>query len=351
MKTELFNYNLPEELIAYHPPKERDGGRLLVVGPGTDERNHRTIGDLPDALPENALLVANDTRVIWARLHGRKPTGGKVEVLLVRALEAGPKSCLYKALAKTNRPLRIDDEIDLNGMAARIEQKDERGQIALRINASNADLYDHLERCGEVPLPPYIKRPWQPEDKERYQTVYARSDGSVAAPTAGLHFTRALLKKLEDKNIHMVYLTLHVGPGTFRPVQSEAILDHQMDAEQYHIGRSTVEAIEHAKAQGRPVIAVGTTVTRALEGTFAQQGALRPGSGFTDLFITPGFSFRVIDGLMTNFHLPKSTLLCLVSALAGRKRILAAYEEAVERRYRFYSYGDAMLLLPQRKSQ
>jgi S-adenosylmethionine:tRNA ribosyltransferase-isomerase len=350
VKTELFNYTLPEELIAYHPPKKRDGGRLLVLGPGEDKLDHRTIGDLPHVLPKDTLLVANDTKVIWARLKGQRPTGGKVEVLLVRALEADAKSCLFTALAKANRPLRVGHELDLNGMPARVVQKDDFGQIALRIHASKAQLYQHLENRGEVPLPPYIKRSWEPEDKTRYQTVYARSEGSVAAPTAGLHFTHALLEKLKEKNIHIVYLTLHVGPGTFRPVQSEIIGNHRMDEEQYLIGKDAVDAIHLAKKQGRPVIAVGTTATRALEGSFAKHAALRPDSGFTDLFIAPGFSFKVIDGLMTNFHLPKSTLLCLVSALAGRERILAAYEEAVRRRYHFYSYGDAMLLLPPKKN-
>ncbi|MCP4198601.1 MAG: tRNA preQ1(34) S-adenosylmethionine ribosyltransferase-isomerase QueA [Proteobacteria bacterium] len=350
MKTELFNYTLPEELIAYHPPKKRDGGRLLVLGPNERDIDHKTIWDLPDILPQNALLVANDTKVIWARLKGHRPTGGKVETLLVRAVETDEESCLFTALAKSNKPLQIGNEIDLSGVSAQVVDKDEYGQITLRINASKDRLYQHLENRGEVPLPPYIKRSWEPEDKKRYQTVYARSEGSVAAPTAGLHFTHALLEKLKTGNIETIYLTLHVGPGTFRPVQSETIVNHRMDEEQYIIGQDTVDAIHLAKTQGRPVIAVGTTATRALEGAFAKHGELKPGSGFTDLFITPGFSFHVIDGLMTNFHLPKSTLLCLVSALAGRERILTAYEEAVKKRYHFYSYGDAMLILPPNKN-
>jgi S-adenosylmethionine:tRNA ribosyltransferase-isomerase len=350
VKTELFNYTLPEELIAYHPPKKRDGGRLLVLGPNEQDLVHKTIGDLPDILPQNTLLVANDTKVIWARLKGHRPTGGKVETLLVRAIETNEDNCLFSALAKSNKPLRIGNEIDLSGISAQVVDKDDHGQITLRINASKHRLYQHLETCGEVPLPPYIKRSWEPEDKKRYQTVYARSEGSVAAPTAGLHFTHALLEKLRAKNIQATYLTLHVGPGTFRPVQSETISNHRMDEEQYIIGQDTVDAIHLAKKQSRPVIAVGTTATRALEGAFAKHGELRPGTGFTDLFITPGFSFRVIDGLMTNFHLPKSTLLCLVSALVGRERILTAYEEAVKKRYHFYSYGDAMLILPPNKN-
>jgi S-adenosylmethionine:tRNA ribosyltransferase-isomerase len=350
VKTELFNYTLPEELIAYHPPKKRDGGRLLVLGPNERDIDHKTIEDLPDILPQNALLVANDTKVFWARLKGHRPTGGKVETLLVRAVETGEESCLFTALAKSNKPLRIGNEIDLSGVSAQVVDKDKYGQITLRINASKDRLYQHLENHGEVPLPPYIKRSWEPEDKKRDQTVYARSEGSVAAPTAGLHFTHTLLEKLKTKNIETTYLTLHVGPGTFRPVQSETIVNHRMDEEQYIIGQDTVDAIHLAKTQGRPVIAIGTTATRALEGAFAKHGELKPGTGFTDLFITPGFSFHVIDGLMTNFHLPKSTLLCLVSALAGRERILTAYEEAVKKRYHFYSYGDAMLILPPNKN-
>ncbi len=323
---------------------------MLVLGPGEDTREHREIRDLPQALPKNALLVANDTKVIWARLKGQRPTGGKVEVLLVRAVDGDENSCLFTALAKANRSLRPGHEIDLNGLPAQVVEKDDQGQVTLRIHATQERLFRHLEERGEVPLPPYIKRSWEPEDKNRYQTVYARSEGSIAAPTAGLHFTPALLEKLKEKNIGIAYITLHVGPGTFRPVQSDTIGDHQMDEEQYIIGKDTVEAIQRAKEQRRPVIAVGTTATRALEGSFAKHGTLRPDSGFTDLFIAPGYSFKVIDGLMTNFHLPKSTLLCLVSALAGRESILAAYEEAVQLRYRFYSYGDAMLILPDKKN-
>ncbi len=346
MKIDLFDYDLPEDLIAFHPPEKRDGGRLLVLDPISGKTDHRRVVDLPTCLPDGALLVANDTRVIRARLRGQRPTGGAVEVLLVREVEIGGKSCCWTALTKANKPIRLGDRIVLGDISARVTERGGRGEATLCFDVSSEALREFSSARGEVPLPPYIRRDPVPEDMERYQTVFARSDGSVAAPTAGLHFTPALLEKLAARGVETTYITLHVGPGTFRPINVGDTDDHQMDAEQYILSENTAGLIEKAKSEGRPVFAVGTTVTRALEGAFAKRRRLEAGAGFTDLFITPGFEFQVVDGLLTNFHLPKSTLLCLVSALAGRENIFEAYREAVKEKYRFYSFGDAMLILP-----
>lgn len=346
LKTDTFDYELPESLIAFHPPKERDGGRLMVLDPETHLNHHRHVTDLPDILPEDALLVANDTRVIKARLRGTRPTGGKAEVLLVRPTEVGARACRYEALVKANRPLKVGDTVNVGGVTIEIVSKGERGEALVEVKSDTETFRSHIRDFGDVPLPPYIRRAAEPEDDERYQTVYAEKDGSVAAPTAGLHFTPELMARIRARGVAVRFITLHVGPGTFRPIASNDISAHKMDREEYVLPDGTVDAIREAKASGRPVIAVGTTTTRALEGAFAARGALSPGHGFTELFITPGFRFNVIDGLITNFHLPKSTLLLLVSALASRERILAAYQEAIERRYRFYSYGDAMFILP-----
>ena len=345
-KTEDFDYELPESLIAFHPPETRDGGRLLVVAPASDRFLHAAVRSLPDHLPENALLVLNDTRVIKARLEAVRPTGGAVEVLLVRSLGSGPHSCRYEALTRSNRPLKIGDSLDISGVGAEVVSKGVQGEAGLEIHLPLHEFLKHADRVGAVPLPPYIKRAPEPSDTERYQTVYATIDGSSAAPTAGLHFTRSLLDKVRARGVETASVTLHVGPGTFRPVKTEFLKDHRMDREEYTIPEATAAKILRAKAEERPVIAVGTTATRALEGAFAEHDSIAAGTGFTELFITPGFQFHVVDGLITNFHLPKSTLLSLVSALAGRERILAAYKEAVAQKYRFYSYGDAMLILP-----
>jgi S-adenosylmethionine:tRNA ribosyltransferase-isomerase len=323
---------------------------MLSLDPSTGDVEHRSIRDLPECLPPRALLVANDTRVIRARLRGRRPTGGAVEVLLVREIGRSEKTCRWIALAQANKPVKLGDTIELGGIKATVTEKRAGGEVGMELDVSSDELVEHMEAEGEVPLPPYIRRPPVPEDKERYQTVFARLDGSVAAPTAGLHFTNELIEKLAAKGIETVFVTLHVGPGTFRPVKAEDTDQHKMDGERYVLGEKAVRAIKSAKAVGRPVIAVGTTVTRALEGAFAARGELEACSDETDLFIAPGFEFRVIDGLFTNFHLPRSTLLCLVSALAGREKIMAAYGEAINMRYRFYSYGDAMLILPGRKN-
>jgi S-adenosylmethionine:tRNA ribosyltransferase-isomerase len=347
LRTELFDYELPESLIASHPPKYRDGGRLLVIDPRNDDNAHRAIRDLPEVLPKDALLVANNTRVIPARLFGARPTGGKVEVLLVRPADsADPARCRFEALVQANRPLREGDRVDLHGVDVTVVSKGHRGEALIEAAVSTERFHEHVRAHGQVPLPPYIRRQPVPEDGERYQTVYAEQDGSVAAPTAGLHFTPGLMADIAARGVEVCFVTLHVGPGTFRPITADDVSDHEMDREEYFLSETTVSAIERAKAEGRPVVAVGTTTVRALEGAYAEQGALCPGHGFTRLFITPGFKFNVIDGLLTNFHLPRSTLLLLVSALVSRERILSAYREAVAMGYRFYSYGDAMLILP-----
>lgn len=345
-KTSDFDYDLPESFIAYHPPPQRDGGRMLVLQASGPAPLHARILDLPEYLPRNALLVLNDTRVIKARLEALRPTGGAVEVLLIRPQESTEYSCRFEVLTRSNRPLRIGDPLDLAGVGAAVLSKGEQGEAVLDIHLSLPEFLQHAARVGEVPLPPYIKRAVTPDDVIRYQTVYAAHDGSSAAPTAGLHFTESLLDEIRSRGVETAAVTLHVGPGTFRPVKVEHLKDHRMDREEFTLGEAAVTKILRAKAEHRPVIAVGTTAVRALEGAFAARGCLEPCTGYTELFITPGFTFNVVDGLLTNFHLPKSTLLALVSALAGRERILSAYAEAVRHQYRFYSYGDAMFISP-----
>jgi S-adenosylmethionine:tRNA ribosyltransferase-isomerase len=346
VKTSLFDYDLPEALIASHPPEHRDGGRLLVLDSATSAVAHAAIADLPSLLPPRCLLVANDTRVIPARLRGRRPTGGAVEVLLVRRVDGGGAGCRWLALLHANKTMRVGALIDLGGIEARVAERGEMGAALLDVAATDRDFRAHVAARGEVPLPPYIRRAPEAADAERYQTVFARHDGSVAAPTAGIHFTRELLSRLEAEGHELRFVTLHVGPGTFRPISADDLERHVMDTEQYVIPAPTATAIRAARAEGRPVVAIGTTVVRALEGAAHLYGEITACEGFTELFIAPGFVFQAIDGLVTNFHLPRSTLLCLVSALAGREKVLAAYGEAVARRYRFYSYGDAMLILP-----
>ncbi|MFO8071358.1 MAG: tRNA preQ1(34) S-adenosylmethionine ribosyltransferase-isomerase QueA [Polyangia bacterium] len=349
MRTSLFDYDLPGELIAQRPPAQRDGGRLMVLPPQGDELLAR-IADLPQLLPEGALLVANDSRVIPARLRARRPTGGAVEVLLVRELEAGANSCRWRAMARANRPLRIGDRLDLLGVEAEIIERSEGGYLTLETREGSAVFRRRVDRLGEVPLPPYIRRAPERDDRERYQTVFAREDGSVAAPTAGLHLGSELLEEIAGKGHELAFVTLHVGPGTFRPIATDELEDHRMDAEAYSVGAKEAAAIRRARDEGRAVIAVGTTVVRALEGLVLERGRLEADRGLTELFIAPPFDFRVVDGLLTNFHLPRSTLLCLVAALAGRERLLEAYRRAVRERFRFYSYGDAMLVLPRKGS-
>ena len=333
-----FDFALPPELIAQQPAPERTASRLLHVNGA--QLNDLHFSDLPGLLRAGDLLVFNDTRVIKARLHGRKASGGKVEALIERVI--GNDAAM--AQVRASHPPAIGSLLEFGSPAFSAGAKvvDRDGRFFLL--AFSANVWDVLEHLGEVPLPPYIRHGADPVDEARYQTVYARTPGAVAAPTAGLHFDDALLATLRAQGVQTAFVTLHVGAGTFLPVQTENLAEHRMHREWYSIDAATAQAIAAAKAEGRRVIAVGTTATRALESAARATGVVAAGSGETEIFITPGYEFRVIDRLITNFHLPKSTLLMLVSAFAGYETIMAAYRHAVEARYRFFSYGDAMLL-------
>jgi S-adenosylmethionine:tRNA ribosyltransferase-isomerase len=348
MRTSDFDYALPEELIAQHPLPERDASRLLVLARDGAPAHHR-FTDLPRLLPRGTLLVLNDTRVIPARLHGHKPTGGRVELLLLEPEPAAGPDC-WRCLYSAAKPLKPGARIVLDrdpAAAAEVLARHDEGRVTCAFHVPGG-LHAGLERLGEVPLPPYVRRPGgeEPEDRSRYQTVFARADGAVAAPTAGLHFTARTLEALAEAGVETARVTLHVGPGTFVPVKVEDPAQHRMHSEPWEVGAAAAAAVNAARAAGRPVVAVGTTVVRTLESAAAADGAVRPGAGRTELFVTPGYRFRVVDGLLTNFHLPRSTLLMLVAALCGRERLLDAYALATAERYRFYSYGDAMLVLP-----
>jgi S-adenosylmethionine:tRNA ribosyltransferase-isomerase len=333
-----FDFHLPPDRIALRPTAERDAARLMCLDRRTGAIAHKTFADLPDGLAPGDLVVLNDTRVFPARIAGTKPrTGGRVELLFLE--EAAPAS--WRAMARGN--LRDGDAVALDGgLEARVQGSPAEGFVTLHVHG---DLRAHLERHGHVPLPPYIRRPDDARDRTDYQTVFATETGSVAAPTAGLHFSEATLKALEARGVRTARLTLHVGPGTFLPLRAERLADHRMHAERYAIPPETAEAVAATRAAGGRVIACGTTVTRALEAAAGPHGAVSPGPGSTDLFIRPGHRFRVVDGLITNFHLPRSTLLVLVAAFAGRERVLAAYAGAVRAGYRFFSYGDAMRIV------
>jgi len=334
-------YQLPSDLIAQSPAARREQSRLMVVDRATDDLVHATFADLAQFLPPRALLVANDSKVIRARLRGRKRgSGGAVEVLVLGA----PEGCVATAMVRVAKPLHEDQVIEFeHGATARVVASPLHGRV--RLDFSPLFVADVLERCGEIPLPPYIERPGGPteEDERRYQTVYAQNAGSVAAPTAGLHFTQDLIAGLRSAGYEFATVTLHVGPGTFTPVRGD-VTTHEMEEETFEIGEQTAARIAAAKADGRAVVAVGTTTVRALESAAIHGSGLAVGKGSSRLFIRPGHRFAVVDALLTNFHLPGSTLLALVMALAGRDRIRSAYETAVCQRYRFYSYGDAMLI-------
>jgi S-adenosylmethionine:tRNA ribosyltransferase-isomerase len=346
---EAYRFELPEELIAQQPAAQRDESRLMLVHGDTIE--DRVFRELPDVLRSDDLLVLNDTRVIAARLHGSLPTGGRVEVLLLRPsdrarYDAG--STHWLALVKPGKKLRVGAVVTfaVEGEAlaqARVIAVNESDGVRELEFALHVPFERLLERAGVLPLPPYIHND-SADAQLRYQTVFAKTPGSVAAPTASLHFTAALLDALGARGIERAYLTLDVGLGTFRPMSTQRLADHVMHAETYEVPQAAVDAIEEAKRAGRRVVAAGTTVVRALEGNALANGRLVAGAGSTDCFITPGFAFRVVDAMITNFHLPQSTLLVLVSAFAGRGRILRAYAQAVDRRYRFFSFGDAMLI-------
>ena len=338
-----YEYRLPPGLIAQQPLAERGASRLLVLERATGVLSHRVFSDLPELLRPGDLLVVNRSRVFAARLLGRREGGGAAEILLVRRCEP----TVWSAMVRPGRRLRPGAVVDVaEGFRVRVEDAPAPGGLrAVRLLLDGLDPDAALERHGHVPLPPYIRRADVREDRERYQTVFARETGSVAAPTAGLHFTPELLDRLHAHGVGSTELVLHVGPGTFRPVEADDVREHRVDPERFFIPEETAAAIDRARAEGRRVVAVGTTTTRALESAIGDSGRLHPGDGETTLVVVPGFQFRVVDVLLTNFHLPRSSLLLLVSAFAGRERVLAAYAEAVRRRYRFYSYGDAMLVV------
>ncbi|MDU1316020.1 tRNA preQ1(34) S-adenosylmethionine ribosyltransferase-isomerase QueA [Anaerococcus hydrogenalis] len=339
MRTEDFDYNLPEELIAQHPADKRDFSRLMVVDRKNGQREDKHFYDIIDYLNEGDLLVMNDTRVIPARLFGHRPEKEeKIEVFLLENIEKDK----WEVLVKPGKKMKIgtkcifSDELSLEV----IDIKEDGNRI---VEFSYEGIFQEiLDKLGNMPLPPYIKE--KLKDKERYQTVYSKNPGSVAAPTAGLHFTKDLLKKIEDKGVKLAFITLNVGLGTFRPVKVDDVKNHKMHSEYYQISKETADLINETKKNNKRIISTGTTTTRTLESVFKKNGQIKEDSGWTDIFIYPGFEFNVIDCQITNFHLPKSTLIMLVSALANKEIILDAYKDAVEKKYRFFSFGDAMFL-------
>jgi S-adenosylmethionine:tRNA ribosyltransferase-isomerase len=367
MRVDALHYELPPELIAQRPAEDRELARLLLLPPDGGAPQSRCVRDLPELLPPGALVIVNDTRVVPARLLGRKrETGGRVEVLLVRRvgmreLETAPGSVqhaeVWRALGKASKSLRfgMDVEVAPRGaeggpavlMVRLLGRAEDDGLLEVALwSTSGGSVAAGIQACGHVPLPPYIKREDEADDLERYQTVYARHDGAVAAPTAGLHITNALLGRLAVRGCDVASVTLHIGLGTFQPVTVTDLDQHPMHAERYGVSQSTADAIARARIRGAPVVAIGTTAVRALESAAdpERSGHAIASSGETRLLIQPGHDWRVVDGLLTNFHLPRSTLLALVSAFGGTERVLEAYRLAVTERYRFFSYGDAMLL-------
>lgn len=341
MKVSDFDYELPEELIAQDPLENRSDSRLMVLDRGTGAVEHKRFTDIPDYLAPGDCLVVNNTRVIPARLYGvKEDTLAQVEVLLLKRRE----NDIWETLVRPGKKLKPGARVlfcdgILTGEI--VDIVDEGNRL---VRFSYEGIFEEiLDRLGQMPLPPYITH--ELRDKNRYQTVYAKYDGSAAAPTAGLHFTEELLRKVRDNGVEIAEVTLHVGLGTFRPVKAENVLDHHMHSEFYRVSAEAAEKINRAKREGHRVISVGTTSTRTLESAADENGFLREKSGWTDIFIYPGYKFKVIDGLITNFHLPQSTLIMLVSAFAGQEHVLDAYREAVRERYRFFSFGDAMLVL------
>lgn len=347
MDVKDFYYDLPEELIAQDPLEKRSNSRLMVLDKKSGDVTHRHFYDIKDYLRPGDCLVINNTRVIPARLIGeREETGGKVELLLLKR----KSDDVWETLVKPGKKARIGSRLTFGNGLLKAEVIDivEEGNRLVRFEYQGI-FEEILDQLGQMPLPPYITH--QLQDKNRYQTVYAKYDGSAAAPTAGLHFTKELLQEIKDMGVSIAEVTLHVGLGTFRPVKVENVLDHHMHSEFFQISQEAADMINETKRQGHRVIAVGTTSTRTLESAADENGFLREKSGWTEIFIYPGYQFKVIDGLITNFHLPESTLVMLVSALAGRDHIMEAYHQAVEQKYRFFSFGDAMLIADVNENQ
>jgi len=343
MKISLFDYDLPEELIAQFPLPKRDESRLMVLDRRTETISHHIFSQLPDFLNNGDLLVMNNTKVIPARLIGKKEkTGGNVEILLLSVMADG----LWKALVKHSSRIKYGSKVIFGDgrLTARILDKTESQERLIKFE-TDGDPKKLIEELGKPPLPPYIKREIEPEDKERYQTIYAKEEGAVAAPTAGLHFTEAVFENLKAKGIDRVEITLHVGLGTFQPVKTENVEDHIIHEEIFSIPSEVAKRINETRSKGGKIVAVGTTTVRALESSIDANGEIIPRSGSTNIYIYPGFKFRAIDAMITNFHLPKSTLIMLVCAFAGRDFVMRAYHSAIKEKYRFYSYGDAMLIL------
>lgn len=340
MKVSDFDFYLPEELIAQHPLEKRDASRLMVLDKKTGNIEHKSFHDVIDYLNEGDTLVLNNTRVMPARLIGEKEnTGGKIEFLLLKRIEGDKWECL----AKPGKRAKIGQRFTFGGGKLKCEVVDIVEEGNRVIEFSYDGIFEQvLDELGEMPLPPYITE--RLEDRERYQTVYSKEKGSAAAPTAGLHFTEELLKEIKAKGINIAYLTLHVGLGTFRPVKVDDINEHIMHSEFYHLDKENADIINETKKRGNKVIAVGTTSTRTLETIGDENGFVREQSGWTDIFLYPGYKYKVIDELITNFHLPESTLIMLVSALAGKENVMNAYNEAVKERYRFFSFGDSMII-------
>ncbi len=340
MKTADFDYELPQELIAQDPLEQRDSSRLLILDKKTGERTHRIFHDIIDYLHEGDCLVINNTKVIPARLIGeREGTGGKVEVLLLKRKTDN----VWETLVKPGKKARPGMRLSFGGglLHAEVQEVVDEGNRLIRFEYEGI-FEEILDQLGQMPLPPYITH--QLKDKNRYQTVYAKYEGSAAAPTAGLHFTEELLQRIQEKGVRIARVTLHVGLGTFRPVKVEDVTEHHMHTEFYHVSQEAADIINETKKQGGRVICVGTTSCRTIESAADEHGVVQATEGDTDIFIYPGYQFKVLDCLITNFHLPESTLLMLVSALAGKEHIMAAYKEAVAMKYRFFSFGDAMFI-------
>jgi S-adenosylmethionine:tRNA ribosyltransferase-isomerase len=342
MRIEEFDYHLPLSSIAQYPSSQRGENSLMILQRQTGVIECQTFQDITKYLHAGDLLVMNNTRVLPARLIGKKETGGRIEMLLIPSWNGtkGEWKALIKNSGKVKPGARIQFEPGLQGEIE--EVKDGKGKVRFSYQGGVTEI---LRKIGHIPLPPYIKRGDEPLDRERYQTIFAERDGSIAAPTAGLHFTHPLLQSLKEKGVRTTMITLHIGIGTFAPVKTRDIEDHTMETEWVEISEETAKKIKATKARGGRIISVGTTTTRALESFSDGDGEVKPGRGMTSLFIYPPYRFRVIDGLVTNFHLPKSTLIMLVSAFAGKDLLMKAYQEAVHRKYQFYSYGDAMLII------